>query len=228
METLTKNIKAVIFDMDGTIIKTEHAWSQATHDLLRQRGFPTLTKKQHTALTSLSGIGLLEAAKIIKTAFNLTESIEQISDEIKLLAHKIFETDLQFIDGFEKFHKKLQSLSIPTSIATNADLASLLFLNQKMSLNKFFGGNLYSIEMIGNKAKPKPDIFLHAAKQLNVKPSECVVFEDSLFGFQAAIAAGMKCIAIKNQTNQKNIGLAQHAISSYDEAEEALAKILSK
>jgi len=97
-----------------------------------------------------------------------------------------------------------------------------------MSLYKFFGANLYCIEDVGNKAKPKPDIFLHTAKKLNVTPSECIVFEDSLFGFQAARAAGMKCIAIKNSINQNNLKLVQQAISSYHEAEAALSKILLK
>jgi len=226
MTKLKTKIKAIIFDMDGTIIDTERAWRQATKDVLVTRGFSSFDDKQTMVLASLSGIGLLEAAKVIKKAFDLNDSIETLAMDTKRAAHNFFENELDFIEGFEAFHKKLQHNMIPTSIATNADQASLTLLNNKLNLHRFFGQNLYSIETVGNKAKPNPDIFLHAAKQLQVEPHECVVFEDSLFGFQAAQKAGMKCIAIKNSINHNSLKLAHHAITSYHEAEEALSIIL--
>ena len=94
-----------------------------------------------------------------------------------------------------------------------------------MDLTQFFGANQYCIAAVGNKAKPNPAIFLHAAKQLNVEPHECVVFEDSIAGFKAAQAAGMKCIAIKNSLNKDSLELVDSAIESYHEAEEALKKL---
>ena len=220
-------MKAVIFDMDGTIIKTEHLWERATQSLLQRRGFIVMTQGQKEFLKALSGIGLLEAAKVLKKEFKLIDPIDNLASETKLIAHQLFAGELEFIDGFEAFHKKLQQHFIPTSVATNADQASLTLIQEKMNLESFFGQNLFSIEIIGNKAKPDPAIFLHAADKLQVKPSECIVFEDSLFGFQAAQAAGMKCIAIKNSINQNNLNLALKAINSYHEAEEALIKLSS-
>jgi len=227
MKQIKNKVKAVIFDMDGTIIKTEHLWEQATKRALQRRGFTVFTTSQRELLESFSGIGLLKSSKVIKNEFKLTDSVQQITAEIKLIAHQLFEDGLEFINGFELFHKKLQTNFIPTSIATNADQASLNVIGQKMKLDLFFGTNLFSIESVGNKAKPDPAIFLHVAKELQVKPHECVVFEDSIFGFQAASAAGMKCIAIKNNLNQNNLDLVHHAIDSYHEAEEALIKLAS-
>lgn len=222
---IKQNIKAVIFDMDGTIIQTEHIWKQATQDVLVRRGFMTFNDDQQKEMLSLSGIGLLESAKVLKKLFNLKDSADFLAAETKQIAHELFASNVEFIDGFELFHKKLKLSLIPTSIATNADKASLKLLDQKMNLYKFFGKNLYSIEHVGNKAKPDPALFLHAAAKLNVQPHECVVFEDSIFGFKAAAAAGMKCIAIKNNGNHQHLDKAHGAIDSYHEAEEALKKL---
>jgi len=222
MERIKDKIKAIIFDMDGTIVKTEHIWHAATQRVLEERGFTNFSADQEKFLESLSGIGLIKAAEAIKKEFKLLDSIATLTGQTKQIAHSLLNDGLEFIDGFESFHKKLQESFIPTSVASNADHSSLVLFNEKMKLHKFFGKNIFSIEIVGNIPKPSPDIFLHAAKQLKVDPRECVVFEDSLFGFQAAQAAGMRCIAIKNKINHKNLGLVDHAISSYHEAEEAL------
>lgn len=225
MKRIKNKVKAVIFDMDGTIVKTEHLWAKATESLLRRKGFVAKAQGQREFLESLSGIGLLESAKALKKEFKLQDSIESLAAEAKMIAHQLFEGGIEFIDGFEAFHQRLQQHLILTSVATNAAQASLRVVNEQMNLERFFGKNLFCIEMIGNKAKPDPAIFLHAAKQLNVEPHECVVFEDSVFGFQAAQAAGMKCIAIKNGLNKDNLDLVCKAIDSYHEAEEALIKL---
>ena len=75
-------------------------------------------------------------------------------------------------------------------------------------------------------AKPDPALFLHAAEKLNAAPENCVVFEDSIWGFKAANAAHMKCIAIKNNRNQDHHSENTHgAIDSYDEAEAVILTI---
>ena len=71
-------------------------------------------------------------------------------------------------------------------------------------------------------------MFLHAAKQLGVKPEECIVFEDSHFGFKAAQSAGMRCIAIKSSTNQDSLHMAHEAVGNYYEALEALRKLTTE
>lgn len=226
MNFIKNNIKAIIFDMDGTIVKTEHIWVEANKSLLYRRGYPILTDTQKEFFESMSGVGLIHSASVIKKEFNLSDPVEILAKETEEIALKLFETDLEFIEGFEQFHKKLQLIAMPTSIATNASGESLKKFSQKMNFKQFFGNNMYCIEMVGNIAKPDPAIFLHAAKQLNALPHECIVFEDSIVGFNAARAAGMKCIAIKSDTNKNSISLANSAISSYHEAEEALKKII--
>lgn len=225
MNKIKSKVKAVIFDMDGTIINTEHIWKEATIKVLQRRGFTSFSDKQNKMLLSLQGIGLIQSAKVMKENFSLTDSIDTLAIETKNYAEVLFRNGVNFVEGFEVFHKKLRLSAIPSSVATNADQASLQQLSTVMNFNRFFGTKIYSIDIVGGKAKPDPTIFLHAAKQLNVAPTECVVFEDSIFGFQAAQAAGMKCIAIKNNGNKNLLHYVDDAIDTYHEAEKALAKI---
>ncbi len=227
MKNVKNKIKAIIFDMDGTIIKTEHIWQKVTSDILTLHGITTITPQQEKLLGSLSGIGLPKSCYLLKSEFNLSPSIEELMLKKIELAKNYFETEVKFVDGFENFHKKLTEHGFASGVATNADLNTLKTLSQKLNFENFFGQNLYCLEHVGNKAKPDPALFLHTAKQLNVKPEECIIFEDSLFGFQAANAAGMKCIAIKSASNKDHLHQAHDAIENYHEAEEALKKIYS-
>ncbi len=226
MNNIKDKVKAIIFDMDGTIIKTEDIWKRVTLEVITQSGKRVLTKEQALLLESLSGTGLITASRLVKEQFDLKESIEELVTRKALLAQKYMqESHIPFIDGFEQFHLKIRQANIPTSIATNADMQSLQFLSQKLNFSRFFGNNMFCVNDVENRAKPDPALFLHAARQLNALPEDCIVFEDSLVGFQAARAAGMKCIAIKNEVNHNLISHAIHAIDSYDEAEEILKKL---
>jgi HAD superfamily hydrolase (TIGR01509 family) len=225
MNEIKQKIKAFIFDMDGTIINTEPAWQNVTKHVLKMyQGIEKLTEDQQQFLYSLSGLGLENAASEVKRYFDLKQSIDEIIAQ-KTQAVDLYFNDVNFIEGFEQFHKRLQENNFFTSVATNADPATLRKLSQQMNFKQFFGNNLYCSADVGNKAKPDPAVFLHAARQLGVAPHECVVFEDSIAGFKAAQAAGIKCIAIKNENNQQFIDLAQQSIANYHEAEEALKKI---
>lgn len=225
MNEIKNKIKAIIFDMDGTIIDTEKAWRNVTLDVLQKNGFEQLSSDQEQFLGTLSGMGLVNAVVALKNYFNLQQSIEELTAHKLELANFHLSSSVEFINGFQEFHQKLQAHAIPTSIATNASPENLKHLIHSMKFDQFFGKNIYCIADVENKAKPDPAVFLHAAKQLGVDPSECIVFEDSLYGFQAAKAAGMKCIAIKNNLNKHLLNQVHDAIDSYHEAEKVLKDI---
>jgi len=225
MKNVKTKIKAVLFDMDGTLIKTEHIWQQATSDTLTSRGITIATPEQQRALNSLSGIGVVEAWKLLKATFDIGEDIHELAQETVMRVQDHFRNGISFIDGFEHFHRELAAHNIKSCVATNADDESIMHLSESLNFPHYFGENVFGISRVNNKAKPDPAIFLHAADKLGVKPEECVVFEDSVYGFKAANAAGMKCIAMKYTTNEQHRHHAHHAIENYHDAVAAMRAI---
>lgn len=226
MTPIVKKIKAIIFDMDGTIINTEAIWEMSKHEALSKLGIQLTNQAQRDFIASLAGFNSRDGAGRIKKFFGLSHSEDEIvanaiaSANTHFIAQKI-----DFIEGFELFHQKLQSLMISTGLATNTNLENLAVLTTKMQLQRFFGDHIYSMAHVGHKPKPDPAVFLHTAQRLNVAAHECLIFEDSLFGFQAAKAAGMTCIAIKNNNNRHLLDQVHDAITNYHEAEDALKRI---
>jgi len=226
MNNIKDKVKAVIFDMDGTIIKTEHIWDVVSRQVLMDLcNITTLSERHKEFLKNVGSVGVKNTAIIMKREFDIPHSIEEIVQRKLQLAATYFNEAIEFIEGFEDFHKRLQTFNIPTSIATNASEVSLKQISENLKFERFFGKNMYSIADVNNRAKPDPAVFLHAAKQLSVDPYDCIVFEDSLVGFQAAKAAGMKCIAIKNKNNKDHLIHVHDAIDDYSQAEEAIKKV---
>lgn len=226
MKDIKHKIRAIIFDMDGTIIKSEAVYDQVVIELLKEKGHNEIPADKLAVWQSLTGMSLNDACAILKKTFDLQDSVEHLTQRQVELANQFLGNKVNFIGGFEAFHEQLREHGIPSAIATNAYPANLQKINESLGLNKLFGQHLYSVGDVNYIAKPDPTLFRHAAAQLGVKPEECIVFEDSVHGFNAARAAGMKCIAIKNERNADLLDMVHHAIDHYDEAVDALKKIL--
>ena len=218
-------IKAIIFDMDGTIITSENNWPQVTIDFVEQELKRSLTEEEHIFLAELAGLSNNEVAKRIHQRFAFALTPQEIAEAMLKEGLKRAEDSTEFVQGFELFIASLIASKIPVALGTNADLKALDVFTKKMELDLHFGEHLYSYEHVDGKLKPDPAIFLHAAEKLGVKPEECLVFEDSLPGFKAAQAAGMRCICIENDRNKKHRYLVDASIPHFDEVHEGLKKL---
>ena len=227
MKEIKNKFKAIIFDMDGTILDTSNIWGKVFEEAFKQYDVPHITDTDILEIIRLDGMGLIEVINLIRKKFNITMLHEKMLSITIKTANALFQNNINFIKGFESFHQELQKNLIPCGIATNAHPASLDCIVKNSNLDKKFGNNIFCIGHVNFVPKPSPDLFLYTAQRLGAKPEECIVFEDSVHGFKAAKAASIPCIAIKNERNKDFLNLANFAIEDYSQAVVTLKKLIT-
>lgn len=213
------NYKAIIFDMDGTIISTEIMWQQATEHILTLYTSHLDAHQRKEINAYLKGLAVYESCKYIAKHAQGDVSVDEIRKEKARIAHDLYEKyGLDFIPFFTNFHQKAAKHNLKMAIATNATEQTVQKTLQHVPLRKFFNEHIYNIDMVNKVCKPNPAIFLHAAEKLGVDPKDCIVIEDSMHGIQAAKAAGMYCIGI-------NTGNDRHLLQQADEIVDCYTQI---
>lgn len=216
--------EAIIFDLDGTIVATEHIWQAATTSILNQY-LQHLSDAEKTNIKKyLKGMGIYESCEYLRQHSNKEISTEQIIKEKAELAHQLYKKGLTFIPNFEQFHENALQKGLKTAIGTNATQTTVDQTIQLLPLKNYFDEHIYSIDSVNRACKPKPDIFLYAAQKINVNPTKCIVIEDSSHGVQAAKAAGMYCIGINTGNDKESLQEADVIVNCYTEID--LEKLL--
>ncbi len=206
----------IVFDMDGTIVDTEHIWGMATVALLSKRGIQLTDADKQAIAEHAANANLFLNSAALKMLFTLADDVNDIAQELVAFADEHYAKGIRLIDGFEQFHAKAVGHNLKTALATNAVDSTFHLSKETLSLHKFFGEHLYNISHVNNKTKPDPAIYLHACKQLGLDPQHTVAIEDSAHGVRAAKAAGMFCIGINTAKNPNLLKEADRIIDHYD------------
>jgi beta-phosphoglucomutase len=217
--------KAIIFDMDGTIIDTGDAWKKATQKLVEYHGVQYTIELHNEINKYVVGAGLVEACRRIQEIAQIQETIENLMHRKKIIVADILHENLEFIQGFPDFHVNVKTLEMKSGLATNADDNTLAIAKKVLNLESLFGEHIYNVSHV-EKPKPHPDLYLHAAKQLIEHPEECLAVEDSAIGISAARAAGMYVIGINTGGDINEVKNADLIINKYDEVN--LAELIKK
>lgn len=210
-------IRAVIFDMDGLMIDSEPVHFTAFADTLSEYG---VTYLESTHIDENVGISDLDTAKKIVHQHTLQLTPTQLVAAkqhaySKLLTHVIPKQGL-----FELLHE-LRSMHIKIAIASSSMLEEIRTVIQALSIAPQIDAYV-SAEQVA-KGKPAPDVFLLAAKKLNIQPQNCLVLEDAENGVRAAKAAGMVCFAIpSDQTRHHDFTAADRVLHSLSDVREAM------
>lgn len=186
-----KNLKLVIFDMDGLLFDTEKIYFRSMKREMEKRGydFPFDTYKR------LVGIPDLESDEILKEIYGEEFTIQHILKDYHQGFHEIIKTEgLSIKQGADKLLDYLDEQGIKKCIASSSDKNVIeKFLSLTDLTNRF---DFYVSGEEVNKGKPSPDIFLEACKRGNEAPNACLVIEDSLNGLKAAVSANIKCVIV--------------------------------
>jgi len=141
--------------------------------------------------------------------------MKEYGDEKEALFREIYDKDVKPVDGLPVFLKRLKELKIPMAIATSAPRANVDFTLVKTGLSDYF--NIILDDSFVTQGKPHPEVYLKTAEALKFKPSDCVVFEDSLAGVQAARKAGCKVVGITTTHTREELHETDVVIENFVE-----------
>lgn len=186
--------KAVIFDLDGTLIDSMGIWIQVDKEYLQMRGIPV---PDNLFMDVEGGNSFNEICLYFKKKFNLPESIEEIGVEWTRMVAEHYKNDVKLKPGAFELLQFLKEKNIKIGVGTSNSKYLAETVLQANGVLRVFDSIIAGCDDI--KGKPFPDIFLKAAKELNLLPRDCLVIEDVLVGVQAAKHAGMDVYAIYDE-----------------------------
>ena len=173
-----KNIKAVLFDMDGTLFDSEVGSIEMMKELaLEHHGI-----KSEATFEELTGLNYPDKLKKI-----LGFEDKELLDIALIEGSKLYAEISQPIRGVNECLNKLKAQGLKLAVCTNGDINLSKPVFDKVDIDM----DLYQGTTDGLNKKPEPDVFVAALKKFKIKPEEALVAEDSLIGVSAALAAGI-------------------------------------
>lgn len=189
-------IKAVIFDMDGVLVDSEHHHHKSEIATFKHFGVeidPNLNRQ-------FKGLPLKKHFSSLIEKLNLDTSLDDLLAKQNQFLEKVFSTEASLFNNVEQVLKELSS-KYKIALATSSERRFVKIVLKRFGIAKYFQVVVTANDI--TKGKPDPEIFLKAANLLGFKPEECVVVEDSSAGMQAAKSAGMTLIAHKVDHNKE-------------------------
>jgi len=181
-------LEAVIFDMDGVLVDTEHLWDEVREALTGEWGGRYTPQAQE----AMMGMSSREWSRYLHEVVGLREPPEVINAEVvrRMLAR--YETGLPVVPGAVEAVGRLAAAGLRLAVAELIDAVL-----RRLGLTTLFEVTVSSEEVA--RGKPAPDVYLEAARRLGVAPARCAAIEDSASGIRAAHAAGMRVLAYPNR-----------------------------
>jgi HAD superfamily hydrolase (TIGR01509 family) len=193
----------VIFDCDGVLVDSEPIANAVFAEHLAKIGIVLSIEQTMARFMGRSMKSCIEDVAAELRQKKLPEPANFPEDFLNAMQFDTFEalqTQLQPVAGIAAAIDAIEAQGMATCIASSGDHGKMKITLGKTALLDRFGGRIYSATQVA-KGKPAPDLFLFAAAQMGFPPSQCVVVEDSPFGVEAAVAAGMRAMAYCALTN---------------------------
>jgi HAD superfamily hydrolase (TIGR01509 family) len=184
-------VEAVVFDLDGVIVDSEHVWDEVREELAHERG----GRWHDGAQTDMMGMSSLEWSRYMHDVIGLPESPAEIDEEVVRRMLDRYAETLPLIEGALEAVSRLGA-AFRLALASSSNRSVIDAVLEASGLASAFETTVSSEEVA--RGKPAPDVFLEAARRLDVAPERCAAVEDSGNGIRAAHAAGMRVLAIPN------------------------------
>jgi beta-phosphoglucomutase len=208
--------RAVIFDIDGTLVDNMHLHAEAFAVFAERHGLPALTQADRARLDGRRN------SEIFPILFNRDVPREEwlaYEREKEGLYRELSRGRLSPMSGLHDLIERLKVERIPVALATSAPKPNVVHTLAELDLAAEFPVIVRGDEVA--RGKPAPDVFIEAARRLGVDAKDCLVFEDAPMGIEAARAAGMRVVALTTSFNEahfRSLAAPPDAICDHFEA----------
>ncbi len=213
LNELLNGKKAVIFDLDGTVIDSMWMWKEIDIEFLARFGHECPDDLQDV----IEGMSFSETAVYFKERFDIPWTLDEIKDCWTQMSIDKYRYEVTLKEGALAFLQFLKDHEIRTGIATSNGRDLVDTVLESLNIGPYFDVVTTACEV--KAGKPEPDIYLEVAKRLDVEPGECLVFEDIPAGITAGKRAGMTVIAVEDDFSKdmkaEKLALADGFIEDY-------------
>lgn len=192
-------MKAAIFDMDGTVLDSMHMW----HNMLPRFMMEWNITPDEKFYKDTDIMSLDEMAEYLITRYSLPITPKKLQKQWKAAILNCYLTEISPKPHIKEYMQLLKDKNIGIALATLTQHEICDEAMKQLGFSKFLDFIL-TTEDVGGVTKRRPDLFLKCASLFNASPSECVVFEDSLYPLQGAIDAGFKVCVIEDNFSLKH------------------------
>lgn len=194
-KALIRGKKAVIFDLDGSLVDSMWLWADIDREYLGKFGIPL---EDHKALQrKIEGMSFHQTALYFKENYEIPDDIDQMKETWNRMAWEKYEREVPLKCGIPDFLEGCVRQGIRLGIATSNSRELVENILRAHRLKEMFSCIRTGSEVLNGK--PAPDIYLAVCEELNVAPEDCLVFEDILPGLMAGRAAGMTVCAVEDE-----------------------------
>ena len=206
-------IEAVVFDMDGVLIQSEEVWDDVREAFVRERG----GRYDDEVQRAMMGMSSTEWSRYLHDEAGVPDEPRAINAEVVRRMLDAYRDHLPVIDGAADAVRRLASrYTLGLASSSNRQLIDTVL--DVAGLAQHFAATVSSEEVA--RGKPAPDVYLEAARRLDVEATRCAAVEDSHGGIRSAKSAGMRVIAIPNPSyppDEDSLAQADVMIASLDE-----------
>jgi beta-phosphoglucomutase family hydrolase len=183
--------RAVLWDMDGTLIDSEEFHWISWRDTMANQGI-AITREQFLASFGLRNDSVLPRWL---GAAATPERIEKIANaKEEMYRHLVRTEGISPLPGVASWLHRLHSQGWLQAIASSAPRANVVAVVEALAVAQFFQGIVAAEDV--HRGKPDPEVYLTAAARLGASPDRCIVVEDAVAGIEGARKAGMRSIGV--------------------------------
>ncbi|WP_051537967.1 HAD family phosphatase [Treponema sp. C6A8] len=202
-------LNAAIFDLDGTLLDSMPLWLGCAERYISSLGL----EPENDLGRKLFSMNMKEGADYLKKKYNLKFSEDEICNGVNQVIAKAYKEEVPFKAGADDFLQKLRKSGTKIALCTNTDRVIFTPALQRLNAINYFDFIFTASEM--EMSKSQPEIFYKICDEMEVRPEDTWIFEDSLYALQTARQAGIKTCALYDETSENDAEQIKQISSLY-------------